>query len=61
MRLFAGALVVVHFGNEVDGWVRVGQVFGYAQRFGIVVDVAEFAWKSGLGAGLEGDWGWNEG
>lgn len=61
MRLFAGALVVVYLGDEVNGWVRAGQVFGYAERFGVVVDVAELAWESGLRADWEGDGGWDEG
>lgn len=38
--LLAIALVVIYFGNKVDGGVGTGEVFGDTEGFGIVVYVA---------------------
>lgn len=61
MRLFAVALVVVYFGDEIDGGVGRGQVGRYAEGFGVGVDVAEFSGEDGVRAGGEGDWWGDEG
>lgn len=60
MGLFAVALVIVYFGNEVDGRVGAGEVFGYTEGFGVVVYIAELAWKDRFGAGWECDRWWDE-